>query len=158
MGFSEFSVKVVRHKDRDFGCGKLWKSSNCRWAFLGFAFVNLVRGKMWLPDDVDLQAVDWNELPTGAVHFANSRRSGAIQTDSQTPNQPLIEPAEGLRDMACFTSVIALPTLHGDAKEKPTDPFGRDRALAVPADLIDFWSRAEEIRADTTSVRMVHRW
>jgi hypothetical protein len=39
--------------------------------------VSLVRGKMWLPDDVDLQAVDWDELPTGAVHFANSRRSGA---------------------------------------------------------------------------------
>jgi len=31
------------------------------------------------PDDVDLQAVDWDELPTGAVHFANSRRSGATQ-------------------------------------------------------------------------------
>jgi hypothetical protein len=48
-------------------------------AFLRFAFVNLERGKMWLPDDVDLQAVDWDELPTGAVHFANSRRSGATQ-------------------------------------------------------------------------------
>lgn len=77
-------------------------------AFLGFAFVNLVRGKMWLLDNVDLQAVDWDELPTGAVHFANSRRSGATQTHSQTPNQPLIDPAGGVSEIAWFEQLTSL--------------------------------------------------
>jgi len=35
VGCWKFSVKVVRHKDREFACGKLWKSASCGLSILG---------------------------------------------------------------------------------------------------------------------------
>jgi len=50
-----------------------------------FVVNHVFYGKMWLPDDVDLQAIDWDELPHSqsgeleqgrAARFADNRDAG----------------------------------------------------------------------------------